>query len=268
MKAYKYHPSLNLSAKIHSYEKLEYVSQKNHTEAFQEYIRQGELKIANIRKEEARAKKEKARREQINSNNSSIFGDIIGVIAQTAQVMNANNGYQSSSLDQLIAQSKRDAADIVRQHNSSTNKTSNDEYNRGVERSNAYKASLNTVNQTQTTRKPTPRPTLTNNNERATPTRTAQESMNTQTSNQRIALAVTWKNSHGYWRGHGPVQLVSVGDKEESVILGLACGGKYNARYLEGFGKYRIHECSGRELKSYDNDIAKKYNLPGKFHTW
>jgi hypothetical protein len=96
----------------------------------------------------------------------------------------------------------------------------------------------------------------------------AKKVTNNKSNSKRQSLAVTYKGKSGkYWFSDGPVQKTYAGDTEEQKALGYTCG-SYSTRFLAVFGKYRIHECVGRKLESYDRDIANKYNLPAKFQNW
>ncbi len=93
----------------------------------------------------------------------------------------------------------------------------------------------------------------------------------TEKIHKRAALALSWVNharGKDYWWAAGPVQKTSASSEDEEEALSYVCGSRYQARFIETFGKYRVHECSGRSLESYDLDVARRYNLPSKFHTW
>lgn len=73
------------------------------------------------------------------------------------------------------------------------------------------------------------------------------------------AVAITWKNSKGYWFAVGPVQSLQVGcnTEEEALRLVTSRGDTYFAGDPDNVSqdyKYRVYYL-GRPFKSYDLDV-------------
>ena len=73
------------------------------------------------------------------------------------------------------------------------------------------------------------------------------------------AVAITWKNSFGYWFAVGPVQSLQVGcsTEEEALRLVTSRGDRYSVGDPDNVSqdyKYRVYYL-GRAFKSYDVDV-------------
>jgi len=238
-------------------------------------------KVVTAKKNELKRELEEIRymKQQSQSSMSEFFSEAIEVLAiagyvtKQHQLTRSNTDYlmnalppagitKNTNLDQVIEKNRYVFNNAMKQQ-SNVNRTNSNTYNESVTRSNSY------ISKNPSVQQPPKPSSITSVTQNVKPEKRLNKATNEKPTIKRQALAVTWKTTNGkYWLSAGPVQRTPTGDTEESKVLGYTCGSRYSTKFLEAFGKYRIHECVGRKLKSYDIDVVKKYNLPGRFYTW
>lgn len=79
--------------------------------------------------------------------------------------------------------------------------------------------------------------------------------------NKRPAIALSVRTEKSNWVAIGPAKMVSIAHPHEQAVLQMACGG-FNSQFIQNYGRFRVHECVGRQTRYSDIDIIKRYGLP------
>ncbi|MGF1750037.1 hypothetical protein [Vibrio cionasavignyae] len=223
--------------------------------------------------------------------NNSVVGatnTALGVVAEVGSAYAANSSSYSSSssggagksLDQMMQEQRLLLNDAVQKSQVRSTKTGM-QSNVSTSVASTHSPSKNTSSKSTPVVVSSASKSTTNNHSVArnskssasTKSVSAKTSMDTGKSKKveekkRRAFAVLWRDKQNEnWLVDGPIQKGLTEYASEREALDIACpGSDTEFRYMETFQGYRVYQCTGRPLESWDRDIPQIYALPGKFH--
>jgi len=276
-----YHPSLNLSTKIDYYKPVLLAHQESMIALFQKEMSKYDLEVAQERKE-AIIKKEEASRRKNRSSGSSIFGDILSVLAQTAVQMNhqsttpsideqirQNNEFLRKAVTQGKANKQREQQQARRKQAEKEQASTELAYQEKVQRDRARRDQVRNeqARQEQIRKETQKREALVRKEQDIADKKLNPKSYQAKRNVEvkRSGEVLTWKNKAGYWFACGPVQCTSAGNKTEKEALGFVVS---DSRHKYYFHSGNAHTGPGicntyivKGLESFDNSKEKVTRL-------